>query len=328
MLHTYRIEHHALREVTHDVALAAPDALVWIDLNFPTPEEEKSVERLLGVNIPTREEMQELELSNRFYQENGAVFATATIMAKADTPEPEAHPITFVLMPKHLITIRYSNPYAFRVAGSRAANTITGSNNALMMLATLLEAVINRTADVLEDTGHKIDDVSRTIFRPSLKSARARARARPNYEWVLREIGIYDDIVSKLRESMVSITRLLGYVMGTPLAKPGTPAHERLLMVQKDIPPLNDHASFLSNKISFLLDAALGMMTMDQNATIKIFSVAAVVFLPPTLIASVYGMNFHHMPELDWQLGYPLALGLMMLSAYLPFRYFKHRNWL
>lgn len=328
MLHTYRIEHHALREVTHDVALAAPDALVWLDLSHPTEEEEKSVERLLGIDVPTRAEMQELELSNRFYQEGGAVFATATIMAKADTPEPEAHPITFVLTPKHLITVRYSNPYAFRVAGSRAANSIMGGNNAHMMLATLLEAVINRTADVLEDTAHKIDSLSRTIFRPSIKGSLARAQARPNYEDVLREIGIYDDVVSKLRESMVSITRMLGYVASTPLIKAGSPEHDRLITVQKDIPALNDHASFLSNKISFLLDATLGMMTMDQNAIIKIFSVAAVVFLPPTLVASIYGMNFHFMPELDWKLGYPLALGLMMISAYIPFRYFKHRRWL
>lgn len=329
MLHCFHQQQGVLHEIPTGTAPDfEADALCWVDLNHPTAEEEASVEAHLGVNIPTRDEMGEIELSNRFYIEGEALYATATILSKSDSETPEAHPVTFVLTPHYLVTVRYSDPYAFRVAGSRAAQGIGTEHVPQTMLLVLLEAIVNRLADVLEESGHQIDEVGKTIFRPHQKMRKQRQISKPDYEEVLRQIGIYDDRISKLRESLLSISRLLGFVAQSAQVKNGSDMHVRMLELQRDIPALADHATFLSNKISFLLDATLGLISIEQSGIIKIFSVAAVIFLPPTLVASIYGMNFDFMPELSQPYGYPLALCAMVVSALLPCLYFKYRKWL
>lgn len=284
---------------------------------------------LLGIQIPTRDEMHEIELSSRLYQKSGTLYVTATVMTKAETPEPESHAISFVLSRKCLVTVRYCEPMAFKVFaewGQRGGCTPHCQSNA--MLTGLMEAIVDRMADILESIGHHVDDIARKIFRPNITDKNKRTETKPNYEEMLRQIAISGDHISKARESLVSITRLLGFVSNTAYFKPETEEFSRVQTMLKDIPALNDHASYLSNKVNFLLDATLGMVGIEQNSIIKFFSVAAVVFLPPTLVASIYGMNFHYMPELQWQLGYPMAILLMVLSGYIPYRLFKRKGWL
>jgi magnesium transporter len=191
----------------------------------------------------------------------------------------------------------------------------------------LLEAIIDRIADALETVGTEVDGLSREVFRN--KAANVSKKTR-DLRSVIEQIGSKGDFLTMIRESLLSIARHVAYysALDTAEHRMNKDARQRAKLVQRDVAFLSDHASFLSSKIDFLLDATLGLINLEQSQTIKIFSVAAVVFLPPTLVASIYGMNFESMPELEWLLGYPLALGLMLLSAALPYLYFKRRGWL
>jgi magnesium transporter len=307
----------------------APDAplpaeAVWIDLVSPIPDEERQVEALLGVEVPTREEMQEIEVSSRLYEEDGALYMTAPVIAKADTEHPEASAVSFILAGSRLVTVRYTEPQPFALFSARCQRAPATYTRGDAVLAGLLDALIDRIADVLEHIGLEVDDISHEVFEHS-----AKPRRGGDFQDILRRLGRRGDLTSKVRESLVGVGRVLMFLTQAGMAqKIGKELRNRLRTMSRDVRSLTDHASFLSSKINFLLDATLGMINIEQNAIIKIFSVVAVVFLPPTLIASIYGMNFHHLPELDWTLGYPLALLLMLASAITPYLYFKRRGWL
>jgi magnesium transporter len=301
------------------------DRVLWIDLVNPTDEEEAAIEQYLGVDVPTREEMEEIEISSRLYYEDGAAFMTATLPAHTDGDDPQMAPITFVLAGERLITVRYHEPRAFHTFPTRAEKVAMGCSNGEAVLVALLEAIIDRLADILERAGRDIDRTSRGIFQ----HGGAKPTKSRDFQKVLEEIGRKGDLTSNMHDSLVTLERLIGFLSHvTGQRKSGKDIRERVKTLARDARSLADHASFLSQKITFLLDATLGMINIEQSATIKIFSVAAVVFLPPTLVASIYGMNFDYMPELDWLAGYPFALGLMVLSAFVPFWYFKRRGWL
>ncbi len=328
MLKLYIMQNEVVVPVSIEDVMGCIPKLVWIDLLCPTEEEENLVEKLIATSIPTRDEMQEIELSSRLYQKNGIVYATATIVTQADTPEPEMHAVTFVISGQCLITVRYSDPQPFKVFLGRTSIVSADTYHGNTVLAGLMEAIVDRMADILENVGHSIDDMTKKIFRPHLQGDDARSKEKPELDEMLRQVGIRGDLISKTRESMISINRLLGFVLQTAYFKSGSEENSRVQSILRDIHALSDHASFLSNKVNFLLDAILGMISMEQNGIIKIFSVAAVVFLPPTLVASIYGMNFDIMPELKWHLGYPFSIGLMILSAYLPYKFFRRKGWL
>ena len=302
-----------------------PRSAVWIDMLEPTREEEAAAEAALGIEVPTREEMQEIEISSRLYSENGALFMTATILSQTTTDTPEAKPVTFILAGERLLTIRYSEPKSFQAFVARATRPRCGYTTGEGAMVGLLETIVDRIADTLERLANDVDAMSLEIFA----NRSGRPTKSRDFHEVLRRIGRKGDLNSKVRESLVSIVRLATFAeqrLDVRKATKETKAQVETLI--RDVHSLTDHASFLSNKINFLLDATLGMINIEQNAIIKIFSVAAVVFLPPTLVASIYGMNFDVMPELKWVAGYPFALGLMVLSALLPYLYFKRRGWL
>lgn len=295
---------------------------LWLDLVNPTRAEEAAVEKVLGLDIPTREEMSEIEISSRLYLEDGGTFMTAILPAHTDGDDPEMEPVTFVLTPGHLVTIRYHEPRAFSSFPSRAERTGLDLPSSESVLVALLEAVVDRLADILERAGSDIDVISRRIFRPEDRAARDNQKS-------LEEIGRKGDLTSNIRDSLLTLERLVGFLSHVTIQrKSPNEIRERVKTLARDIRSLLDHAGFMSQKVTFLLDATLGMINIEQNAIIKIFSVAAVIFLPPTLIASIYGMNFAHMPELDWLLGYPFAISLMVISAILPYAYFKRQGWL
>lgn len=305
-----------------------PDStgIVWVDLLDPSREEEASVERWLGVDIPTREEMEEIEISSRLYVENGAYVMTATLPAHTDGDRPEMLPVTFVLAGERLATIRYHEPRAFQTFPMRAEKADTGCAGGDTILVSLIEAIVDRLADVLERASREVIDISQDIFNSTEKKASKRDR---DFQQILQRIGSKEDLVSKIQDSLLTLQRLssfLANVAGNGLG--GKDLRARVKTISRDVVSLSDHASFQTQKITFLLDATLGMINIQQNAIIKIVSVAAVVFLPPTLVASVYGMNFDAMPELKWLLGYPFALGLMAVSAVLPFWFFRRKGWL
>jgi magnesium transporter len=308
-------------------AFAAPPAgAVWYDLLDPTAEEDRFTEQCLGISIPSREEMLDIEPSARLYNEAGAEFMTITALARLDTDEPAKTPVTFILGRNLLVTVRYADPRPFRLFELRALK-VNGRSYATgeMVMAGILEAFIDRLAQVLEGTGDEIDTISREVFRNKAKNATVKAR---DLQSLIEQIGRKGDILTLARESLLSIVRLTSFHQATGNGRAARDLRQELKVLQRDAIALSDHASFLSNKINFLLDATLGLINLEQNQIIKIFSVAAVVFLPPTLVASVYGMNYDIMPELHWTYGYPFALGLMVLSAILPYLFFKRKGWL
>src|SRR5207237_5677580 len=215
-------------------------------------------------------------------------------------------PVTFILSGHRLITVRYDDPRPFMIVGNKLARVCPPSVTGESVLMDLLDAVIDRAADILERIGSEVDQVSHDIFEPEAPGA-DRTRS---YQDILKTIGRKGDLTSKVRESLVSINRLLLYLANeADSMRWAKEARAQLRGMQRDVGSLSDHAAYLTNKITFLLDAMLGVVTIEQNNVIKLFSVAAVVFMPPTLVASICGMNFHkNMPELDWEYGYPFAL--------------------
>jgi magnesium transporter len=301
------------------------ETTVWLDLLNPTPQEEKQIERALKLEVPTREEQQEIEASSRLYQESGAYYMTATLLYQPEQGEPRMTPVTFILKGDRLITLRYAEPRAFSIYISRCNRSEMELRNGLTVLIGLLETIIDRLADFIERIQAEVEGLSHSIFE--IKGGAASRQRR--FDVLLRAIGREGEITSKARESAHSLGRLLTFLIHTANErKEGKPLQARIRTAARDVISLTDHVTYLSGKIIFLLDATLGMVNIQQNDIIKIFSVVAVVFLPPTLIASIYGMNFDYMPELHWLLGYPFALGLMVASAVLPYLYFKRRGWL
>ena len=292
----------------------------------PTKDEEATVEALVDVNIPTRDEMDEIEVSSRLYMGNSSSYMTATVPANTDGDHPVMLPVSFVLARGKLVTVRYHEPRAFVTYPLRTEQTDVGCSSAEAILVGLLETIVDRLADVLERTGRGILEISHDIFHPSNRRVRTRDRG---FQIILRRIGRKEGLVSHIQDSLLTMQRLVGFFEQTAkLADSDEGVRIRVKTLSRDMNSLADYSTSLSQKIIFLLDATLGMIGIEQNGIIKIVSVAAVVFLPPTLIASVYGMNFATMPELQWTFGYPFALGLMILSAVLPALFFKRIGWI
>ena len=327
MLNVFVAQAQGLARVEPPSGSLPPDAL-WLDLIEPTQEQEQLVESTYSIDVPTREEMKEIEASNRLYEEEGVLYMTITIVTRLDSDLPESSQITFILAKDRLVTNRYSDPLPFQRFIAYAEKHPAVCSSAAALLAGLIESIVNRMADVLERVGADLDSLSSEVFSPPKKRRRsAKSQARDS-RTILSRVGQNGDLTSKARESLVSLNRLLTFVQQSAAVTLANDVRARFRTLGRDVLALSDHASFLGVKANFLLEATLGMLNIEQNNIIKIFSVAAVVFLPPTLIASIYGMNFHVMPELDWLFGYPFALCLMVVSAILPYLYFKRRGWL
>jgi magnesium transporter len=325
MLSAYLPRGSSLERQVIDEAGPVPEGAVWFDLVTPTVAEDKLLERALGTAVPTREEMQEIEVSSRLYVENGARYMTATLMCQSDTATPKTTAVTFILAGHKLVTVRYDEPKPFVLISNKLARACAPTVTGETILMDLLDAVIDRAADILERAGTEIDRVSHDIFEPEGR----RVDRTITYRYILKTIGRKGDLTSKVRESLVSIGRLVLFLANEADGlKWPKEMRQQLKSMQRDVQSLSDHATYLANKVTFLLDAMLGVMSVEQNNIIKIFSIAAVVLLPPTLVATIYGMNFKRMPELEWTYGYPLALLLMVLAAVLPYWFFKWKRWL
>lgn len=325
MITVYTLAHGRLEKGD---ASALSDAALWIDLLEPTEDEERAVERLLGIDLPTREEMQEIEASSRLYRQQEAIFMTAPVLTASDTPNPLNTPIAFVLTRGCTVTVRHATPQPFATFANRAVKARALCQTADAVLVELLDTIIDRLADVLERIGFDLESLSRDIFEAPPTAAGTPSGGRRDFRPILHAIGRSGDLTSKARDSLLGINRIVTFLMQSDEIQVRKENRPRVKTMSRDISSLSEHAMFLSGKITFLLDATLGLINIQQNDIIKIFSVVAVVFLPPTLIASLYGMNFEIMPELSWPFGYPFALALMVLSAVLPYLYFKRRGWL
>lgn len=309
-----------VEEITLGEGWVLPPETVWIDLVEPTREEEVLIEQQLGLELPTREDMSEIEASSRLYREGNATYLTVEVITGAAAEAPKLTPVTFVLVKDRLITIRYGQPRAFMLFETTLAErggALCSAGESVFL--GLLDAIVDRVADILEAASDQVEGLSNQIFERPRKTAR--------FEIILGRLGRWRGITAKARNSLISLSRLLVYASVSPFIAEGEEDVLRIKSLQRDVASLTDHAGHLSGDITFLLDASLGMINIEQNGIIKFFSIGAVIFLPPTLVASYFGMNFKHMAEFELPWGEPLALGLMAVSIALPILWFKRKGW-
>ena len=298
---------------------------VWIDLLNPAEDEDKTIEQALGIEVPTRSEMREIEASNRFYTENGAYYMTAIVLHNSSQDVPMTSVITFILSGSRLVTVRYADPRAFPLYVARAGKGDPACTSGAGIMIGLLEMLIEREADLIERVQDQVERMAPIVF---VQNGSQNSRDR-RLDVLLKTVGKEGDITARAQESAMSIHRVLLYFANAVRErKDDKRIMTRIESANHDITSLMESLRFLSSRTSFLLDATLGMISTEQNQIIKLFSVMAVMLMPPTLVASIYGMNFKHMPELDVPWGYPLALMLMFVSGLVPFLYFRRKGWL
>lgn len=319
MLFAYAASAGGLRPLADDEPL---QGAVWIDLYRPT---DAQVARLaeIGVAVPSLEDMEEIEISNRLYREDGADFMTVVLPGQRPDKTQTTGPVCFILSPGRLVTVRHHAPRPFETFPARADKGSAGCGSAALVFLGLIEEILGRQADLLEGAGKAIDATVTAVFATG-----AAGQAR-QLQAALRQIVADGEIVSRVRMSLMTVERALSYhsLMLTDAAEArGLRSLTKARL--RDLQALEVHADFLAGRLTFTSDATLGMINLGQNVTVRILSVVAVLFSPPMLVASIYGMNFRAMPELDWPWGYPVALLAMVASAAGSWLYFRRKNWL
>lgn len=300
-----------------DVADAA-----WIDLYRPLAHQTQAM-RALGVDVPTLADMEEIEISNRLYREGDAAYMTAVLPGDLPEGKTAAMPVTFILSPRRLVTVRHHAPRPFATFPCRAERSVTGVNGPDHIFLGLLDEMVARLADILEGVGTMLDESGALVFEGAESARDSELRD------LLIKIGRKSELMAKVRLGLLSVERVLGFY-GTISREHPDAARLRDLTksVNRDVQALEVHADFLSSRLAMNVDATLGLINLLQNNTVRVLSVVAALFLPPTMIASIYGMNFDQMPELHWAWGYPAALGAMVASALLIYLLARWKRWL
>jgi magnesium transporter len=311
-----------------DRAVVPPD-IVWIDLLKPVASETAFVEKTTGLAVPSLDELSEIESSSRLRTRDGALYLSLPLIYTAEPDDPMSTPVGFVLTRDRLITVRFAELPSFTSFPDRTLSAeiprVTGAG----IFTELLDAIVDRLADALERSASELDSLSHRLFRagPANPLSRRRSIGEADLRVILRRVGHHGDLTSKIRDSLLGIARIVPFVL--TLAADWLPPElkPRLETLRQDIASLNDYDAHLLNKVQLLLDGTLGLINIDQNNIIKVLTIVSVVGVPPTLVASMYGMNFEHMPELHWAWGYPYGLAVIVLSAILPLLWFKWRGW-
>ena len=299
----------------------------WIDLLDPTDDERQRVEEATKLRLPTKAAIEEIESSSRVFSEGAALYLSTPVLPGTDCVTGAVTTVGFVLSATQLVTLRFGEVAAFGVVTAGLANVDAPRAGDVFM--TILEAIVEQTADALELASAELERVSHAAFHAE-PAGRGHSRVKTSaiLRGSLRHLGRMGDGVSHIRDTLLGIGRIASYVQegGQPIR--GTVDVTRLSAIRVDIGSLNEYLGQLSNKIQFLLDATLGFINIEQNDIVKTLTVASVVGVPPVLIAGIYGMNFKLMPELGWRLGYPYALVLIVVSALVPIAWFKWRGWM
>lgn len=304
-----------------DDAFQLPSDSIWLDLIAPTRDEELILENRLGVPLPTREEMAELEASSRLYRENGATYVTADLIHNGDAEIPAIDPVTFVLTAGPLVTIRYFNPRPFVMLDEKFEREPALCAGPAEIFLQLMEATIDRTSDVLAVNAARVEAIGAHVFTGAHGSS-------ASYEKLINKLGRAHIANARVEQSLSGLARIFAFVALDDRIEQVADPREHLKSLSRDAASLLAHAQAVAQSINFQLSAALGLINIQQSSIIKIVSVASVAFLPPTLVASVYGMNFVHMPELAQPWGYPFALVLMLLAGAGPLLWFRKKGWL
>lgn len=321
MIRAYSLQDGRLRLNEPEVPLRAA---VWVDLFRPDAGESSRIRAELGVELPTLEDMEEIEISNRLYREPAADFMTVVLPGHQDAEQQKAAPVTFILMPERLITVRHHAPRPFDTFPTRAERSSTGCDTPPRLFLGLVEEIVARLADHLEGAGRKLDEIVGQIH--------ANPHDTPDTDVLgdaLRSTGQIGELLGRVRLGLLTLERMLSvWSVWTAERERGNGLRAYVKSLLRDIQALEVHVDFLAGRVNLVSDTTLGLVNLQQNQTVRIVSVVAVLFLPPTLIGTIYGMNFEVMPELGWPFGYPLSLGLMVLSAAASWAWFRWRGWL
>ena len=307
-------------------ATKLPADVFWIDLLDPTEEERAFVESRSGLRVPSVEALSEIESSSRLIVDHGVIALSTVLVAQGDTPDPFLTPVGFILSPSLLVTVRFARLSTFDAVAEKV-NRDDSIRSSAGVFTTLMEALVDRGADVLERLGSDLDRISRAVFRGDPKKSHQTVRSNRALRRALLTIGTVGDRLSQARAVFLGIDRMVPFVLGRKDAWVVPEFESRLGAVAKDIASLNAYEEYLSNKVQFLLDAVLGFITIEQNDLFKVLTIVSVVGIPPMIVAGIYGMNFKFMPELNWEWGYPFGLALVVLSALVPLIWFKVRGW-
>ncbi len=299
---------------------------IWVDLEDPTPEERRWVKQHFGLSIPEDAMDEDIEESARFFEEDNGELHVRSDFLIDDEDNPRAVRVAFILNENNdqlksrgvLFSIHDEDVPVFRLLRMRARRMPGLIENAKDVLLMLFDADAEYCADTLEDIYDDLEKVSRQVLAGEVTDNKAGE--------ALAAIARHEDMSGRIRRNVMDTRRAVSFMMRSRLLS--AEQFEDARQILRDLDSLDGHTAFLFDKINFLMDATVGFININQNKIIKIFSVASVALLPPTLIASVYGMNFQHMPELAQEWGYPYALALMVLSAVGPMLYFRKRGWL
>jgi magnesium transporter len=299
---------------------------IWVDLESPTVEEKRWIKQYYGLSIPEDAMDEDIEESARFYEEDNGDLHIRSDFLVADDEEPRTVRVAFILNLRNsaarshgvLFSIHDEDVPVFRLLRLRARRAPGLIEDAKEVLLKLFDADAEYSADTLEGIYDELEKVSKQVLAGEVTDDLAGE--------VLGAIARQEDLNGRIRRNVMDTRRALSFMMRSRMLT--AEQFEESRQILRDIESLDNHTAFLFDKINFLMDATVGFININQNKIIKIFSVASVALLPPTLIASIYGMNFKFMPETDWHLGYPWALGLMLASALVPMWYFRKRGWL
>lgn len=293
--------------------------LIWVDLAYPSEEERELVRSVFPLELPEDEELQDLEASARYYQDQHGVHIRSTFVQTVDDAASIVT-MSFSLHQGRLLTVHDDDLSLLRLFRMQARSGRGNIDDAADILLGCYELGVERDADILEQIYGTLDEVGNLVL-----NRKKRISGRIMRENVER-IAVQEDLNAKVRLDLMDNRRALSFLLRSRVLSPEQAQGTKGIL--RDIESLNGHTGFIFDKINFLMDALLGMINLEQNKIIKIFSIAAVVFLPPTLVASIYGMNFEHMPETKWPLGYPMALFFMFLAGAAPYVYFRQKGWL
>ena len=307
-------------------SLELPPDVIWLDLLNPTDEEKTFIEARTKVRLPSIEALSEIESSSRLAVDHDVLRLSVPAVAQGDTADAYLTPTGFILAKKFLITVRFAPLATFDVVAERVRQDET-LRSATCVFTALLEAMVDRGADVLERLAAELDKVSRAVFRGEPSRSKHMVRSSNTLRRALVQVGATGERLALARDALLGIGRVAPFVLSLRKDWIIAEFEGRLEAVIKDIVSLNDYEGHLSNKVQFLLDAILGFISIQQNDLFKILTIVSVVGIPPTIMAGIYGMNFKYMPELNWTLGYPFGLAMIALSALIPLAWFKWRGW-
>ncbi|WP_042246118.1 magnesium transporter CorA family protein [Paracoccus sp. PAMC 22219] len=310
------------RLVRNDADRDLADA-AWIDLIQPGDAEMARL-RDLGVPVPSLAEMEEIELSNRLYREDGMDYMTVMLPGERVGGDRTSMPVTFILSADRLVTVRHHSPRPFLTYPDRAERSTLGCGTPDRLFLGLIEEIIARLADILEGAGRTLDQTTASVFE-----RRAVAAASDRLQAALQDVGREAETMARVRLALLTVERMLAFYTATLEDRPEEGRLRAATRAQmRDVQALEVHADFLGGRVSLAVDTTLGLINLQQNNTVRILSVVAALFLPPTLIASIYGMNFTNMPELDQPWGYAFALVLMGGTTLGTWLFLRWKGWI